>query len=109
MQPETLAILTNKSVIAIDQDSLGSQARRLSKAGNIDIWSRPRADGGHAIGIFNRGAKQVISKLSAQDLKIAEDATAVHVWTNQEVRFLHGVYEATLPPHAALFLRVAGR
>jgi hypothetical protein len=31
MRPETLAILTNKSVIAIDQDPLGSQARRLSE------------------------------------------------------------------------------
>ena len=39
------AILTNKEVIAIDQDKKGVQAHRISQQGQLEIWVRPLADG----------------------------------------------------------------
>jgi hypothetical protein len=42
-------------VNAIDQDLLGKQADRTLKEGDIEVWSRPLADGAFAVGIFNTG------------------------------------------------------
>ncbi len=50
MKPETVEILTNREVIAIDQDPLGKQASRVVKSGDLEVWSRPLADGGQAVG-----------------------------------------------------------
>src|SRR5574337_180961 len=54
MSPAILEILTNREVIAVDQDKAGQQGRRVAQSGEQEIWSRPLADGGQAIGMFNR-------------------------------------------------------
>ncbi|KAH0817460.1 hypothetical protein MTP99_011887 [Tenebrio molitor] len=41
MRPEYKAILQNKKIIAVDQDPLGIQGRRIYKHKGIEIWSRP--------------------------------------------------------------------
>lgn len=41
IRPEYKAILQNKKIIAIDQDPLGIQGRRIYKHKGIEIWSRP--------------------------------------------------------------------
>ena len=40
MKPEIKAILTNRDVIAIDQDPLGKQASRIYSDGEVDVWAR---------------------------------------------------------------------
>ncbi|XKL64048.1 hypothetical protein PGB90_004134 [Kerria lacca] len=41
IQPEYKAILQNKNIIAVNQDKLGIQGRRVFKDKDIDIWARP--------------------------------------------------------------------
>src|SRR5437667_12653993 len=41
--PGILSILTNRDVIAIDQDARGVQGRRVKKDGDIETWTRPLA------------------------------------------------------------------
>lgn len=41
VEPKFKAILQNKDVIAVNQDALGIQGKRLSKENGIEIWSRP--------------------------------------------------------------------
>jgi alpha-N-acetylgalactosaminidase len=41
IRPEFKAILQNKKIIAVDQDPLGIQGRRIYKHKGIEIWSRP--------------------------------------------------------------------
>jgi alpha-galactosidase len=48
---ETLEILTNKDVIAIDQDAKGIQGRRVTQEGPLGVWAKPLADGGIAVGL----------------------------------------------------------
>lgn len=55
MDDFTLGLLCNNEVNAIDQDLLGKQADRALKEGDIEVWSRPLADGAIAVGIFNVG------------------------------------------------------
>ena len=53
MTPDTIALLTNKEVIAVDQDRAGKQGDRVSATGPVEIWSRQLADGSKTVGIFN--------------------------------------------------------
>ncbi|HEY2016087.1 MAG TPA: glycoside hydrolase family 27 protein, partial [Bryobacteraceae bacterium] len=52
MKPGIAEILMNKEVIAVDQDRLGKQGVRVAKEGNLEVWAKPLADGGHAVGLF---------------------------------------------------------
>lgn len=60
MRPEFKDILLNHRVIAIDQDPLGIQGRRVSKSGSIETWLRPvtpadKDNYSYAVAILNRG------------------------------------------------------
>ncbi|MEU4240860.1 NPCBM/NEW2 domain-containing protein [Actinoplanes sp. NPDC026619] len=51
--PETLAILTNRSVIEIDQDRLGQAGKVVSDANGLMVLDKPLASGEHAIALYN--------------------------------------------------------
>ncbi|MGN6376125.1 MAG: glycoside hydrolase family 27 protein [Sphingomonas sp.] len=97
----TRALLTNKAVVAIDQDPLGAAGQRLRIDGDIDIWSRPLADGGRAIAYFNRTDQPVSAAASiARDVP---EGAALDVWTGQPVG---AGPAATIPTHGVLMLRL---
>src|SRR6202050_2686449 len=48
MPVEIKEILTNKEVIAVDQDALGMQGRRVAKVGDLEVWARQLKDGSGA-------------------------------------------------------------
>ena len=77
MTPETKAILTNRDVIAIDQDKLGKQGYRVSAEGATEIWEKPLSDSAKAVGLFNRGesAAPSLSISSQWDLAMAQSCT----------------------------------
>ena len=54
MDKETLAILTNKEVIAVDQDTLGRQGIRYMKVGDHETWIKELSGGEGAVCFFNR-------------------------------------------------------
>lgn len=51
---ETLATLTNRDVIAIDQDSLGIQGLRFKQDNGLEVWFKPLQHGKWALCLFNR-------------------------------------------------------
>ncbi len=55
MTPEVIGVLTNRDVVAIDQDALGKEAERIYQEGPIEIWARPLANEDRAIAVFNFG------------------------------------------------------
>ncbi len=56
MNEQIRAILTNKNLIAINQDSLCKQAKRVKK-GAFDVLAKPLADGKVAIAFFNKSSR----------------------------------------------------
>jgi alpha-galactosidase len=55
MTDEIRDILTNKEAIAVDQDPLGYQGRRVKRDGKLEVWSKQMADGSRAVALLNRG------------------------------------------------------
>jgi alpha-galactosidase len=98
-------ILTNREVIAIDQDKLGKQGRRASKSGDQEIWVRELAGGRHAVALFNRGADTAAMTVKWSDLNLKPNH-ARDLWEHQEVKLQGEQYQATVPSHGVLLLRV---
>ena len=48
------AILLNEEVIAVDQDSMGKMALRLTPKGDTEVWARELANGDLAVGLLNK-------------------------------------------------------
>jgi alpha-galactosidase len=106
MSQGTKDILLNKEVIAIDQDVLGKQAAQLSVHGEVEIWTRPLADGSVAVGVFNRGGSATKASVKLSDLKLAGKVKARDLWSHKDVSFDNGAYSATVPTHGVLLLRM---
>ena len=54
MSAETLSILTNKEVIAVNQDSLGIQGLRYAVKDSVETWLKPLKNGEWAVCLLNR-------------------------------------------------------
>lgn len=101
-----LEILTNKEVVAVDQDKLGKQGVRVSKSGDLEVWARPLADGGHAVGLFNRG--EASAKVSARwsDLGITGSHQVRDLWAHADRGKVAGQYDADVPAHGVVMVKV---
>ena len=55
IRPETLAIIKNKEMIAVDQDPLGVQGLRLRNEDGLQYWFKPLVDGAWAFCVMNTG------------------------------------------------------
>jgi len=69
IKPDYKAILQNRKIIAVNQDILGIQGRRIYKDRGIEIWARPitpvvRVDFSYAIVFLNRRTDGTPSEVS---------------------------------------------
>jgi alpha-galactosidase len=106
MTPQTLDVLLNREVIAVDQDSLGKQGTMLSSKGDVEIWTKPLSNGGTAVGVFNRGDAPASIVLNEEQLHMTGSLIARDLWLHKAVAFDHGRYSATIPMHGVLMLRI---
>ena len=107
MTPETIALLTNREVIAVDQDKAGLQGDRVSAEGPIEIWARTLADGSKAVGIFNRQDKPMHAEVDFAKMGFATGVKARDLWLGTDLGKLGGKYSAVIPGHGVLFLKVS--
>src|SRR5215831_17657957 len=107
MSPSILEILTNREVIAIDQDSLGKQGARVLTAGDHEIWTRPLADGSTAIGIFNRGARDTTITARWADIGLANHGDVRDLWTRANLPGKGAALTVAVPSHGVALWRVA--
>jgi alpha-galactosidase len=107
MTPETIAVLTNKDVIAIDQDRAGRQGDRVSAVGPVEIWVRPLGDGSKAIGIFNRHPGPMNATVDFSQLGFNRAVKARDLWQQKDLGLLGPTFSAKIPGHGVLLLRVS--
>jgi hypothetical protein len=63
-----LKIVTNKQLIAIDQDSLGKPAKKIKKISGVDVLARPLSNGDVALCLFNKSISGKNVRLDFKDL-----------------------------------------
>jgi len=107
MTPETIALLTNKEVIAIDQDPLGNQADRVSAEGPMEIWARTLADGSKAVGMFNRNGSPMDMHLDFVSIGMSNPTQVRDLWVGKDLSTGNSTYVTTVPAHGAVLLKIS--
>ena len=108
MSPEIKDVLTNREVIAIDQDPLGMQGRRVKRDGDREVWSKQLADGSRAVVLFNRGAKDAEISVSWTDIGYPPHlaANVRDLWAHKDFGKMSGSYTATVPSHGVVMVTI---
>jgi alpha-galactosidase len=118
MSPETKEILTNKEVIAIDQDSLGIQAFQYDTTDSVEVWAKPLKNGDWAVGFLNRTTQQrsvhfdwsknvITDDFAKKTLNTNEAKYDIrNLWTKKNIGTTKKVVKAELGAHEMLMLRL---
>jgi alpha-galactosidase len=108
MDEATRSILLNKEVIAVDQDQLGVQGRRVSKDGGSEIWVKPLAGGARALLLFNRGDSPATIRATADHLgwPAGVPAKVRDLWAHKSAGDWTGSIQANVEPHGVMMFRI---
>jgi alpha-galactosidase len=108
MSPEIKEILTNSEVIAVNQDKLGSQGRRIWKYDDLEVWSKPLSDGSRAVILFNRGTSESEVRVSWDQIGYPNHLPAKvrDLWAHKDVDSVTGGYAANVPSHSVVMVKI---
>ena len=108
MDEATRRILLNREVIAINQDPLGVQGRRVSKDGDKEVWVKPLSGGGRAVLLLNRGTQPVQIAVEWAQLDYPADLRAEvrDLWQHKPLAPQRGRYAAEVPAHGVVVVKL---
>jgi alpha-galactosidase len=107
MSPSILDILTNREVIAIDQDKAGHQAKRVWQSGQQEIWTRDLAGGDRAVAVFNRAPGNATVAFRWADAGIPETPSCIRdLSLHSDLKAAGPEYSVGVPGHGAVLMRV---
>lgn len=102
LDPWTLSLLTNKDMIAVNQDSLGAPVEKVWDGDKI-VLKRPLADGRIAFAMFNLNRHAAVLTFDDKMLGVAgKTFTTKNVWTGETQRGV-SVVSQNLPAHGTWF------
>lgn len=107
MNDETIAILTNPEVIAVDQDPKGVQGHRVWNEGPMEIWAKPLGDGSQAVGFFNRGESTFKMRLDFAKIGAPASARVRDLWQHKDLGSFQDSYTAEVSKHGAILVKVS--
>ncbi len=109
MSPQTVEILTNKEVIALNQDEGFKQATRLSAENGVEVWVKPlgrKGDKQKAIALMNRGETDATYTLPAQKAGINTTSKFRDLWLHRDMGKFGGAQTFNIPKHGIVVLKV---
>jgi alpha-galactosidase len=106
MTPETVSLLTNREVVAIDQDKAGTQGERIWAEGPMEVWARSLADGSKAVALFNRHPGPMDMHVDFRQLGVNGPARIRNIWDAKDLASA-SEFSATVPGHGVVLLRVS--
>lgn len=108
MSKQTVEILTNKEVIALNQDALFVQAKRILAEGPVEVWIKPLAGkkpGALAIAIMNRGNEELVFTLNSKKLGINSNSRLRDLWQHKNLGKAGTEKKFTIPKHGIIVLK----
>ena len=116
MDKDTHEILTNKEVIAVDQDPMGEQGRRFMDMGEKEIWAKPLSNGELAVCFLNRTdfPWKLDYNWRAQTIYFANEVN-IHaneyvirdLWKHKDIGTTAQNTKVTIPAHGVLMVRLS--
>ncbi len=108
MRPEIHDILTNKEVIAVDQDALGREGERVAKNGDLEVWAKQLNDGSRAVILLNRGESEQKIPVKWQEIGYPEHLSAEvrDLWQHKDLGKFTGEFSAQVASHGVVMVTV---
>jgi alpha-galactosidase len=108
MRPEIHDILTNKEVIAVDQDSLGREGERAWKNADLEVWAKQLRDGSRAVILLNRGSVEAEISANWEDLGYPSrvNASVRDLWQHKDLGKFTGKFSAPVTSHGVVMVTV---
>jgi alpha-galactosidase len=108
MSQSTIDILTAPEVIAVDQDPLGDQGRRVQDYGYREVWVKELLHGNRAVALFNRGPQPSNITVLFSDLgpEFSDKAGIRDLWSREDLGVLTGSFTAEVPGHGVVLIKV---
>lgn len=116
MTKETVAVLTDKDVIAINQDKRGVQAYLYQQKDSVDTWIKPLAGNDVAVCFLNRSQKSVQVQFNWQSNPVADTVSKTYidfakstfsvkdVWKKKNSGTTKSVFRGEVQPHDVILL-----
>ena len=103
----TFNLLANKEVLEVNQDPAGIQGKRIKsdKSKQIEIWSRPLADGAIAVGLFNLSDSPRNISVSWEDLGLKGHFLVRDLWRQADLGIYQSNYSTEVPDHGVALLK----
>jgi alpha-galactosidase len=95
-------------VIAVDQDALGNEGKRVVKDGDLEVWARPLQGGNRAVILFNRSSNEVKAGVGWEALGYPNHVSAAvrDLWQHKDLGKFTGNFSATVPSHGVVMITV---
>ncbi|PTQ98163.1 alpha galactosidase A [Mucilaginibacter yixingensis] len=106
MSRQTIDILTNKELIALNQDKAFKQATRVLKDANIEIWVKQLAGkNAKAIAIMNRGDNDATYDFSADKAGLSNNTELRDLWLHKKLGKAGALRRFDIPKHGIIVLK----
>jgi len=107
MSDDTREILTNREVIAVDQDPLGREATRVYARELVEVWVKPLKAGGCAVAVFNRGRMDAVAAFPWSEVGRRETPASVRdLWRHADLTPSATGFSGRVPSHGVILLAV---
>jgi alpha-galactosidase len=105
----TKNLLTNDEVIAINQDPLGRQAKRVvqNTEEETEVWTKEMEDGSLAVGLFNRGEVKTKISVTPQQLGLSGPQSIRDVWRQKDVGEFGNSVAFDVARHGVVLLKIS--
>jgi len=111
MSKETIDILSNTEVIAVNQDTTGLQAHLISQKGDLQVWAKKlngKQSKERVVALFNRSGNAASMSIKWKDLNLDGSITVRNLWSHSEMVITDTIYTVTVPAHGVVMLKVVG-
>ncbi len=118
MNREITDILTNKEVVAVDQDSLGIQGFRLYDYGEVEIWVKPLVNDEWAFCFLNRSdtpqpvelkwnENPIYDGVSGKKVEFTRSTYSIKdLWSGKLTGTTENIFKGTIPARDVILVRL---
>ncbi|PNX80463.1 alpha-galactosidase 2, partial [Trifolium pratense] len=102
MDNTTYELITNSEVIAVNQDKLGVQGKKVKSNNDLEVWAGPLSKNKLAVVLWNRSSSNATVTASWSDIGLEPNTIvdARDLWEHSTQSLVSGEISAELDSHA---------
>jgi alpha-galactosidase len=109
MTSDIIGILTDKEMIAIDQDRVGRQGRRVRDDGDTEVWAKALSGGRVAVALLNKSHQTAAIGFNWNEIDVKGKMSVRDVWRHKNMgNYQEAFIGKGIPSHGVMVLLFKG-